>query len=233
MAGVGVAALAAKRATATIPVVFVVAGDPVGSHLVGSLAHPGGNLTGLSAMFTELTGKHLELLKDCLHSLSSVVLLYNPNSGVARFVISNAQSASHSLNVSLSLVEVRAPEELQQAFLVIAQSQPNAVLVGVDPMLDNERKQIAELAVAHRLPTIGFAPEMAEAGLLMTYSPELFDLWRRAAAYVDKILKGAKPGDLPIEQPTKFNLAVNMRTAREIGVSIPDSIQLRADKVIE
>src|SRR5262249_30542522 len=158
----------AKRATTTIPVVFVVAGDPVSSpHLVDSLAHPGGNLTGLSTMFTELTGKHLELLKDCLPSLSSAVLLYNPNSLAARLVVSDAQSPSRSLNIGLSLVEARAPAELQNAFLVIAQRQPGAVLVGIDPMLQNERKQIAELAIAHRLPTIGFTPDMAEAGLLM------------------------------------------------------------------
>jgi len=233
VAGVGFAALAAKRATTTIPVVFAVAGDPVSSHLVDSLARPGRNLTGISIMFTELTGKYLELLKDCLHSLSSVVLLYNPNSLAAQSVVSDAQSASRALNIGLSLVEARAPEELQRAFLAIAQRQPDAVLIGIDPMLQNERKQIAELAVSHRLPTIGFAPDMAQAGLLMSYGPELFEIWRRAAAYVDKILKGAKPGDLPVERPTKFRLALNMRTAHAIGVTIPPSLLARADEVIE
>jgi putative ABC transport system substrate-binding protein len=232
-ASVGLAALAAKRATTTIPVVFVVAGDPVSSHLVDSLAHPGGNLTGLSIQFTELTGKHLELLKDCLHDLLSVVLLYNPNSLAARLVVTDAQSASRSLNVGLSLVEARAPDELQQAFLLIAQRHPDAVLIGIDPMLHNERRRIAELAVRHRLSTIGPASEMAEAGLLMTYGPDVFEMWRRSAIYVDKILKGAKPEDLPVEQPTKFKLTINARTAHEVGVTIPPSLLARADEVIE
>jgi putative ABC transport system substrate-binding protein len=168
-----------------------------------------------------------------MHSLSSVVLLYNPNVTFVRRLLDDAQAASRSTNIMLSLVEVGTADKLPQAFGTITQNRPDAVLLGTDAMLFNERKRIAEWAVAHRLPTVGFAPNMAEAGLLMSYGPDFPDIFRRAAVYIDKILKGAKPADLPIEQPTKFDLSVNMRTAHAIGMTIPDSIHLRANKIVE
>jgi putative ABC transport system substrate-binding protein len=232
VASVGPSALGAKRASATTPVVFVGPADAVGGHLVDSLAHPGGNLTGFSTMMSDAMGKRLQLLKDCLTRLSSVVLLYNPSSPVAAKDIAEAQAAARSLNAALSFVEVRAPNELEQAFLVISQRQPDAVIIGVDAMLYNERKRIAGLAVQHRVPTFG-GGEAALAGMLMSYGPDLPDLFRRAADYVDKILKGAQPGDLPVEQPTKFRFLVNLQTASEIGVTIPVRTQLLADQVIE
>jgi len=226
-------ALAAKRATTTIPVVFSVAPDPVALHIVDSLAHPGGNLTGISPMFTDLTGKHLEILKDCLPGLSSAVLLNNPNSPFAGILAGNAQTAARAANIKFSIFETAKSDNLKQVFSVIAQQKAGAVIIPADPMLLYERKQIAELAVAHRLPTIGTTREMAEAGLLLSYGPEFAEIYRHAGVYIDKILKGAKPADLPVERATKFNLMVNLPTARAIGVTIPDSMQLLAAKIIE
>ena len=233
VASTGFAALAAKRATSTIPIVFVAVPDPIGLHLVESLAHPGGNLTGFATMSADLVAKRLELLRDCLPKLSSVVLLHNPKSEVAGLVVGDAQNAARSANIKLSLVEAQTSDELEPAFLTIVGRKPDAVIVGVDAMLYNERAKIAELAIAHRLPVIAGTAQQAQAGLLMSYGADGIDIFRRAAIFVDKILKGAKPGDLPVEQPTKFQLIVNSRTAHEIGVAIPDSIELRADEVIE
>jgi putative tryptophan/tyrosine transport system substrate-binding protein len=227
------AASAAKRASTMIPIVFAVVSDPVGAHLVDSLADPGGNLTGLSPMFTDLTGKCVEILKDCLPELSSITLLVNPNNPVTRAVTDNAQIASRAANVKLSVVEAGKPDDLQSAFLLIAQQKPDAVVIGTDTMFLVQRKRIAELAVEHRLPTIGAIRDMAEAGVLFAYGPDGRDLFRRSASYVDKILKGAKPNDLPVERATKFNFVVNFKTARAIGLSIPGALQARADEVIE
>jgi putative ABC transport system substrate-binding protein len=232
VASVGPAALGAKRASAKIPVVFVTAADAVGEHLVDSLAHPGGNLTGFSTMMSDLTAKRLQLLKDCLPRLSSVVLLYNPSSPVAAKDIAEVQAAARSLNATLSLVEAREPNLLEEAFLTISQRRPDAMIIGVDAMLYNERKRTAELAAQYRLPAIA-GGEAALAGMLMSYGADLPDLFRRAANYVDKILKGAKPGDLPVEQPTKFDLMVNLVTAKALGLTVPPSVLARADKVIE
>jgi len=233
VASIGFAALAAKRATSTIPIVFVAVPDPIGLHLVESLAHPGGNLTGFATMSADLVAKRLELLRDCLPKLSSVVLLHNPKSEVAGLVVGDAQNAARSANIKLSVVEAQTSDELEAAFLTIVGRNPDAVIVGVDAMLYNERAKIAELAIAHRLPVIAGTAQQAQAGLLMSYGADGIDIFRRAAIFVDKILKGAKPGDLPVEQPTKFQLIVNSRTAHEIGVAIPGSIELRADEVIE
>jgi ABC-type uncharacterized transport system substrate-binding protein len=233
VASIGFAALAAKRATSTIPIVFVAVPDPIGLHLVESLAHPGGNLTGFATMSADLVAKRLELLRDCLPKLSSVVLLHNPKSEVAGLVVGDAQNAARSANIKLSVVEAQTSDELEAAFLTIVGRNPDAVIVGVDAMLYNERAKIAELAIAHRLPVIAGTAQQAQAGLLMSYGADGIDIFRRAAIFVDKILKGAKPGDLPVEQPTKFQLIVNSRTAHEIGVAIPGSIELRVDEVIE
>jgi putative ABC transport system substrate-binding protein len=232
VASVGPAALAAKRASTTTPVVFVTAADAVGEHLVDSLAHPGGNLTGFSTMMSDVTAKRLQLLRDCLTRLTSAVLLYNPSSPVAAKDIAEVQAAARSLNAELSLVEARAPNELEQAFFNISQRRPDAVIIGVDAMLYYEWKRIAGLAVQHRLPTIA-GGEAALAGMLMSYGPDLPDLFRHAAGYVDKILKGAKPSELPVEQPTKFVLAINLTTAKSLGLTIPPSVLARADEVIE
>jgi putative ABC transport system substrate-binding protein len=184
-------------------------------------------------MLTDFTGKPLEILKDCLPTLSSTGLLMNPNSPFARQIVEDAQGASRTAKIPVSLIEAGKPEELKHAFSEIERQKLSAIMVGVDAMLYNQRKQIADLAIAHRLPTIGAAREMAEAGLLMSYGPEFSDLFRRAGVYIDKILKGAKPADMPVERPTKFNLVVNMTTARAIGTMIPDSTQLLADRIIE
>jgi len=184
-------------------------------------------------MFTDLTGKHLEILKDCLPGLSSAVLLNNPTSPFAGILADNAQTAARAGNIKFSIFETAKSDNLKQVFSVIAQQKAGAVIIPADPMLLYERKQIAELAVAHRLPTIGTIREMAEAGLLLSYGPEFAEIYRHAGVYIDKILKGAKPADLPVERATKFNLIVNLPTARAIGVTIPDSMQLLAAKIIE
>ena len=214
--------IAAKKATSTIPIVFIGNADPVGLHLVDSLAHPGGNLTGISGMFTDLTAKHLEILKDFLPGLSSAALVTNPNNPLARVYADNAQIASRAANVKLSILDVGRPDDLKKVFSVVDEQKSGAVILAADGMLYNERKQIADLAIAHRLPAIGAVREMTEAGLLLSYGPEFSDLFRRAGAYIDKILKGTKAADLPVELPTKFNLVVNLPTARAIGVTIPE-----------
>jgi putative ABC transport system substrate-binding protein len=233
VADIAFGALAAKRASTTTPVVFVVVPDPVGLHLVDSLAHPGGNMTGFSIMGTDLTAKYLELLKDCLAKLSNVVLLYNPNGSVAQRYADDALAAARRIRIGMSLIDVRAPNELESAFLVMAERHPDAVMIAGDAVLFNERKRIADLAIAHRLPTIGSIREMAESGVLITYGPDLPDLFRRAAFYVAKILKGANPADLPVEQPTKFDLVINLNTAKAVGVNIAGPLLARADEVIE
>jgi putative tryptophan/tyrosine transport system substrate-binding protein len=190
-----------------IPVVFVAVPDPLGLRLVDSLAHPGGNLTGFSLMSSDLAAKRLEILKDySLPRLSRVALLYNPNGEFARRQIDDTQAAARSTNVMLSLIEARAPSELEQSFFIAAQNRVGGLIIGSDALFYNERQRIADLALAHRLPTLGGVAEMADSGVLITYGPDFGDIFRRAANYVDEILKGAKPADLPVEQPTKFKL---------------------------
>ena len=233
LASISPGALAAKRISSTTPVVFVIAPDPVGQHLVDSLARPGGNVTGFSVMATDFIGKNLEILKDCLPA-SSVVLLYNPNGRELRIATwRKHRLRPNSLSIRLSLVKAESSDQLSSAVSAIANQRPDAVLVQGDAMLFRERKRIADLAIENRLPTITAIKEMAEAGALLSYGPDLSDLFRRAALYVDKILKGTKPADLPVEQPTKFELFLNMQTARAIGITIPASVQSRADKIIE
>jgi len=225
--------LAAKKATTTIPIVFIGPSDPVGLHLVDSLAHPGGNLTGLSTMFTDLTGKHLEILKDCLHDLSSVALVNNPSSAVALAFADNAQAASRAANVKLSVLDARKPYDLAEVFTVIARQKFGAVIIPGDGMQYNERKKIADLAIAYRLPTIGAVREMAEAGLLLSFGPKFSDLFRRAGVHIDKILKGAKPANLPVERPTKFDFFINLKTAKTLDLQMPPTLLARANEVIE
>jgi putative ABC transport system substrate-binding protein len=232
VASVPNAALAAKRATTTIPVVLAYGGNYLAQGLAQTLAHPGGNVTGLSAMFPDLAAKHLEILKDCIANLSSAALLFNANAPYRQY-ISEVQKAADSLRISLRTVEVRSPDDLEQGFSAIANAHANAVLLAPDGLFFQQRKRIAELALANRVPTIAWTGDIADAGVLMSYGADAPDLFRRAATYVDKILKGANPADLPIEQPTKFELIINSKTAKALKLSIPPSVLARADKMIE
>ena len=227
-------ALAAKSATGTIPVVFMGAADPVGIGLVASLARPGGNVTGLSySVGSSIFAKDLELLKEAVPKLRRVAVLSNPASPSQPLAISEIKSAARSLGLQLELVEARGPGEFDGAFAAIARKRAEALFVVQDPAFSSHRARLVDLAVKDRLPTILTQREDAEAGGLMSYGPRLSDLWRRAATYVDKILKGAKPADLPVEQPTKFELVINLKTAKALGLSIPPSLLQRADEVIQ
>ena len=224
---------AAKQATSTIPIVMLAVGDPVGAGLVASLARPGGNITGLTNSDVELAPKRLELLKEVLPRLSRVAVLRNPTnlSGVLQF--KETQAAARSLGIELQLVDVRDPKEFESAFSAMAKARAGALSVLADPLFISQRKQIANLAMRSRLPSVFARGESAEAGGLMSYGPNQANMFRQAATYVNKILKGAKPADLPVEQATRFELVVNLKTAKALGVKIPQSILVRADKVIE
>jgi putative ABC transport system substrate-binding protein len=224
---------AAKQATGTIPIVVATVIDPVAAGLVASLAHPGGNVTGLSQMVPELVGKQLEVLKEVAPKISRVALLSNPANSAHALAIRDMKVAARSLGVQLQLLEARGPSEIGSAFAAMTTERAGAVIVLVDSMLIDHRTRIADLAARRRLPTVSATIETAEAGGLIAYGPSVRDMFRRAAAYVDKILKGAKPADLPIEQPTKFELVINLRTARALGLTIPQSVLLRADQVIQ
>ncbi|MGH2361295.1 MAG: ABC transporter substrate-binding protein [bacterium] len=226
------AALAVKRATSTIPVVLAVVADPVESGLVANLAHPGGNITGLSGMGVELNAKRLQLLKETIPRLTRVAVLRNPASPWHTKVVEDLKAVAPSLSIELSVVGVRTLEEIGPAFSAVRRAHAQALYVIGDGFLLAHRAMLVKLASKDQLPSIYFARHFADAGGLMSYGPNLGDLWRRSAGYVDKILKGAKPGDLPIEQPTQFELVVNLKTAKALGITIPQSILLRADEVI-
>ena len=229
----GAAIQYAQQATGTIPIVMAVVIDPVAAGFVASLARPGGNMTGLSSMAPELVGKQLELLKEVVPKASRVALLGNPaNAGNAQQV-RHAQDAARGLGVRLQLVEARSPSEIDSAFSAMTTERAGAVIVLADSMLLDHRTRIADLAARRRLPTVSTWVDHLEAGGLMAYGPSVSDRFRRAATYVDKILKGAKPADLPVEQPTKFELMINLRTAKALGLTIPPSILARADQLIQ
>src|SRR5215211_4844089 len=233
--GGGIAALAAKTRTATVPIVFTQAGEPVGSGLVASLARPGGNVTGLSnnvGTFA-LTGKQLELLKTAVPQVTRVAVLYNPFTPIWRTALNELREAAGPLAVELQELEVRQPAELASAFSTLAAWGAGAVLLLSDPMLGNELAQLARLAAENRLPAIYLRRDFAEAGGLMAYGPNFSDNWRRAATYVDKILKGTKPADLPIEQPMTFDFVVNLKTAQALGITFPNEIMLQVTEVIQ
>ena len=224
------AARAAKAATTTIPIVFAVSSDPVGAGLVESLARPGGNATGLSNIVGELSGKQLELLKAAVPKMSRVGVLNNPiNSGPA---LIGTRAAASALGVDLQVVEVRVPSQLKDAFMTLTARHVEGVLALSDPVFFNDT-ELARLASDNHLPAMYARKEFAEAGGLLAYGPNFSDNWRRAADYVDKILKGAKPADLPVEQPTKFELVINLKAAKRLGITIPQSLLQRADEVIE
>jgi len=228
------ASLAAKNATSTIPVVMVSVGDPVGSGLVASLAHPGANVTGTSAMAAEVIGKSLELLKETIPNLSCVAVLWNPSNAVFQGQILEAtEDAARKLGLELQDFGARGPDEFQVAFAAIINGRAGALLVLPDPMLAFYQTPIIDFANQRRLPSMYGLRDHAAAGGLVAYGPDYAQIYRRTAAYVDKILKGAKPADLPVEQPTKFELVINLKTAKTLDLTIPPSILARADEVIE
>ena len=225
---------AAKNATKTIPIVMMGAADPVGSGFVASLARPGGNITGMSSMMPELAGKRLELLRDVLPKLSRVAFLANGGDPAHKLFVKEAQEAAERFRMKLQPVIIGASEEIERAFSVMIKERAGAVIV--QPLFINnlgQGRRIAELAMKNRLPTVSDGAPFADEGGLMFYGPDQKGQRRRAAVYVDKILKGAKPADLPVEQPTKFELIINLKTAKQIGVTIPPNVLARADKVIK
>jgi len=229
----GIAAVACHRATTTIPIVSVNVPDPVGRKLVASLNRPGGNLTGLSNMAVELTRKRIELAKEMIKDLSRVALLVNTADEIgSRAYIAQGDAAGSQLSLTVVPVGVRDANDLEGAISKISADNCQAISVTHDGLFYVQRKRLADLALEKRLPTFGFASEQWQAGLLATYGPNVPALYRRAGAFIDKILKGANPSDLPVEQPTKFELLINLRTAGAIGVTVPPTILSRADDVI-
>jgi putative tryptophan/tyrosine transport system substrate-binding protein len=226
-------ALAAKEATTTIPIVFLRVNDPVGVGLVASLAHPGANVTGVSLQGVDLIGKRLQLLKEALPGLAHMAYLRNPTEPYSAAYWREVQSTAQALGVhQLQALEVREPEEFEAAFGELARTRPDALLVEPNALNGTYRQRIAAFAAAHRLPTMAGVRSFVEAGGLMAYGPRLLDHDRRAAALVDKILKGAKPADLPVEQPTQFELVINLETAEALGLTIPPTLLFQATNVI-
>jgi len=226
--------LAAKKATTEIPIVMVAVADPVGVGLVASLARPGGNITGITNITAELAGKRVELLKEILPGASRFAVIVNPNDPNAQLQIRSAEGAARALGVQLHpVLEVRSVEDLESAFSAAVKSRAGAAIRMVDPLVASTRKRTVELTIKHRLPVVYAFREDAEAGGLIAYGTNLHDQFRGAAIFVDKILKGAKPADLPVEQPTRFELVINLKTAKALGITIPRTVLLRADRVIE
>lgn len=227
------ATLAAKRATTTIPIVMAGAGDPVGTRLVSSLAHPGGNVTGLSFLGAGLARKRLQLLKETIPNTARVTLLWNPTNPAQVPYFDEVQAGARSLGVILESVEVGSGEELERAFATMTRARPAALLITGDPVIQRHIHRFLAFAAKNRLPAMYNAKGNVEAGGLMSYGPSRTDIARRAAVYIDKILKGAKPADLPIAQPTRFELVINLKTAKALELVIPPSVLLQADQVIE
>jgi putative ABC transport system substrate-binding protein len=223
---------AAKKATETIPIVMTNAGDPVDQGFVASLARPGGNITGLSSLTTDLAGKRLELLKEIVPKLSRLAVLWHPDAIGSTLSWKESQLAAREQGLQLQSLEVRDPEDLEGAFQAASKERAQALVALRSPIVAIERKRIAELAIKNRLPAIYDDRAYVEAGGLMSYGTNQADLYRRAAVYVDKILKGAKPADLPVEQPTKFEFVINLKSAKQIGLKIPPNVLARADRVI-
>ncbi len=227
------APLAAKNATKTIPIVMASAGDPVGTGLVASLARPGGNVTGLSTLTPELGGKRLQIVKEILPKISRVAILWNAANPYTVLLVREIEAAARKLGVQVQSLEVRGPDDFENVLPAAISGGAGALMVVDDPLTVSHRIQIANFAARNRLPAMYGFKEFAEAGGLMAFGVKLADLYRRAATYVDKILKGAKPADLPVEQPSKFDLVINLKTAKALGLTIPQSLLLRADEVIE
>jgi putative ABC transport system substrate-binding protein len=225
-------AIAAMKATGTIPIVMTNVADPVGSGFVASLARPGGNVTGLTSVTYDLSGKRLELIKDTLPKVGRIAVLYDPSDRAKVIEFKEMQAAAASFAVQLQSLEVRRAEDFESAFKTGSRARAEALIVLPTTVTNTHRKPIIHLAVDNRLPAIYPDREFVDGGGLMSYGPIYADLWRRAATYVDKILKGAKPAYLPVEQPTKFELVINLKTAKQIGVTIPPRVLARADKVV-
>ena len=227
------ASLAAKQATRTIPIVMAQLADPVGAGLVASLGRPGGNVTGLTTQDADLSGKRLEMLLQVVPKVSRFAVLIDETSPGSMLIARGTQVAAQSLGVQLRSLGVRGPEELDGAFSAMKEARAGALIVESSSLLFTSRTRLADLALKNRLPTMFAQKEYAEAGGLMAYSADFSDLFRRTATFVDKILKGRKPSDLPVEQPMKFELVINLKTAKQIGLTIPQSLLYRADKVIK
>lgn len=226
------AAMAAKGATTTTPIVVVPASDPVGSGLVASLARPGGNVTGMSALYAELSGKQLEIMKEAIPAASRVAVLGNPANPAMALGLKGAQTTTRALGIQLDVLEARTPSDLQKVSSQLANNRANGLLTLPAPLFSNERLQLVKLASKRRVPAIYSPKDFVEAGGLMSYGPNVPGQFRRAATFVDKILKGSRPADLPIEQPTTFEVALNLKTAKTLGLAIPQTILARADEVI-
>jgi len=224
---------AAQKATTTIPIVMATTGDPVGSGFVRSLARPGGNITGLSNMGGDTGAKLLDLLLSAAPKVSRVAVLVNPASPTYRAISESVQAGAQKPGVKTLLAKASTPQEIENAFSMLVGENADALIVGSAPFFNLQRQQIAELAIKHRLPSMFGIRSSVEAGGLMSYGQQRTDNYLRAATYVDKILKGAKPGDLPVEQPTKLELVINLKTAKALGLTIPQSLLLRADEVIQ
>jgi putative ABC transport system substrate-binding protein len=224
---------AARQATKTIPIVMTLVADPVATGLVANVARPAGNITGLSTMAPDLMGKQLELLREVLPKASRVAVLWNPANPSNALQLREAQDAARALGMRLQPLEVRDPTEFEKAFAAMTRERAGALLVLSDSTLLTQRERIADLAAKSRLPAVSGGRAHAEAGGLIAYGANIFDIWRRAATYVDRILKGAKPAEMPIEQPTKFELVINLKTAKALNLTIPQSLLIRADQVIE
>ena len=228
-----IATAAAQKATATIPIVFINAGDPIGSGFIKNLARPGSNITGLTPIFPDISSKYLEMLLDMVPRLSSVAVLLNPGNPAESNFLKNIQAAAQKTQVKILPMEARTAQEIEAAFILMTREKAGAVIVSADGLFVRQQRQVAELAAKYRLPSASGRRVQVEAGYLMSYGPNDVDTFRRAATYVDKIFKGAKPGDLPVEQPRKFEMFINGKTAKALGLKIPQSLLISADKVIE
>jgi ABC-type uncharacterized transport system substrate-binding protein len=232
-AGGNAAASATQQATRTIPIVVTNVADPVGSGFIASLAQPGANITGLAAITFDLVGKRLELVREAFPKLSRVAVLLDPQDDSKLVELKEAQAAAKALGLKLQTVEVRSPSDFEGAFKAVTRDRAGVLLVLGSAVTNTDRKRIAELAIKDRLPTMWAESGLMDAGGLMSYGPNYADLFRRAATYVDKILKGEKPADLPVEQPMKFEFVINLKTAKQIGSTIPPNVLARADRVIK
>ncbi len=226
------AILAAQKASPTIPIVFAVHPDPVGTGLVSSLARPGGNITGLSLMTPDLDGKRLELLKEASPKVARVAFLWQSGGTRGNLALTDMEAAAKALGVKLISLPVRSLDDFESAFARAKKERAQALITSIGGLILTQQRQVFDFAAKNRLPTMYHSPEFVDAGGLMAYGANLADLFRRAATYVDKILKGARPADLPVEQPTKFEFLVNLKTAKQIGLTIPQKVLARADKVI-
>lgn len=233
LVGVGSAAPYLKRATSTIPMVFMYVPDPVGAGLVENVRRPGGNATGLTNFSVELSAKRLEYLKQIVPSLSRVALLINPNAKISGLYVNQSNEAAPKLGLATQAFEVRSLSELDRAFDAMVHAGMQAVVVNAESLFYQGKERIAKLAVARRLPTCVWVREVLEAGALLSYGADQRAIARRVAVYVDRILKGEKPADMPVEQPTRFELIINMKTAKALGITIPQALLLRVDEVID